>query len=232
MELRGEPRGGVTEGAGCLDLRWTGSSVRGYRDALTQYLTAMPINQLLWFAIPGGILIAAFIPFHWDLMRGNWQLIIASAPLVGYIINQSVRMCQEQFRSWEKPENRKVIQRIKDSLSWDRPFLVWELTIYGKGFPKQLLEHLRGMWLYLISFWTVIASASIGIIVLIVEAHLSSRPWTTGVSLLLIVYVFVILIFWRKKSLTYCTLVRQEEAIFKIYEKLFRETRNSLTFSR
>ena len=97
------------------------------------------MNDLIWYSIPGAIVIMPFIQTHSDSISSEkWLIgiIIVGIPVVGFIIHQMWRTIYESFGGF-KSNRRKVIRAIIEHDNWgikfkEDAFLVWELTFYSK----------------------------------------------------------------------------------------------------
>jgi hypothetical protein len=188
------------------------------------------MNELIWFSIPGAVGLWAL---HLVFPHEDWNnkvVVIASAPVLGFILHQLYRVIFESTRGWEK-DARPVLALIRETYkiadSQERmPFLIWETTFYSNDIPKAFREHNRNSWHYVMSFRSVaFTSAFSGLAVGFVRTfwRASSMPF---LQLGLLALLF--LLFWQKGRLTYLSLTRQECSAFRRYRKAFDDTRRAL----
>lgn len=188
------------------------------------------MNELIWFSIPGAVglwaLHLAFPQEEWN----NKLLVIASAPVLGFILHQLYRTLFESKRGWET-NARPVVAliretyKIKDSEK-HKPFLIWETTFYSAGIPGAFRDHNRNAWHYVMSFRSVaFTSALSGLALAFVPTF-----WKTSSLPVLWLGLFgaLFVLFWQKGRLTYLSLTRQECATFHHYRKNFDDTKNLL----
>jgi hypothetical protein len=189
------------------------------------------MNELIWFSIPGAVglyaLHLAFPDSNWD----NKVLVIASAPVLGFILHQFYRTIFEARRGWET-DSRPVLALIRgvykiDNSDKQMPFLIWETTFYSKAVPDSFRNHNRNSWHYVMSFRSVaFASAVSGVVLACVPAF-----WQTSnlpvAQLALFAGLFVL--FWQKSRLTYSSVTKQECAAFRRHREGFDDTHGAMT---
>lgn len=114
------------------------------------------MNELIWFSVPGAVgLYALHLAFPGNSSNGG-LLVIASAPILGFILHQLYRTVFEACHGWETLR-RPVLALIKKEYNLDDgnprlPFLIWETSFYSDGVPDSFREHNRSGWHYVMSF--------------------------------------------------------------------------------
>lgn len=190
------------------------------------------MQQLIWYSIPGGITIVAFLLVqNSTITNATVAGAIVGSPLIGFILHQFSRVIFETFYGYES-KRRKIIKTIvqifadptsKMTSYVKIAFLAWELTLYSESIPESFREHDRGCWHYILSFWSMCISALIGFGFLLYKfpKGMISIFW-------LVIYAAVALLFALKAFLTTRSIETQEIAIFHIYRDVFEKTFISL----
>ena len=123
------------------------------------------MNELIWFSIPGAVLLYAARILFPSLRASPDALVIAAAPVIGFLFHQLYRTLFELCGGWESPR-RAVLSAIRSAYAisdTDRHtiFLIWETTIYSDGIPDGFRDHDRGTWHYIMSFRSISLSAAL-----------------------------------------------------------------------
>ncbi len=192
------------------------------------------MNELIWFSIPGAILLVALYHVLPGMENVNSLLTVTGAPVIGYIVHQTYRTLFEIQGGWESSK-REVLNVIASTYKLTgngmrQPFLVWETTFYSEGIPNSFRDHNRGSWHYIMSFRSVSFSALIAAVLftarILTEFFLGSCSLKCGDTTLIFIVISLILamLFWKKASLTYSSLTRQEVAAFHEYREAFDKT--------
>ena len=189
------------------------------------------MNDLIWFSIPGAVALyalhLAFPGCHWD----NEVLVVASAPVLGFVVHQLFRTIFEVWGCWQT-ERRPVIRlirkeyKIETSEKW-MPFLIWETTFYSDCIPDSFRQHNRNSWHYVISFWSVaLTSALFGVAL---ASVLAFRQTSSIPVVQLACFAVLFVLFSCKGLLTYLSLGKQECAAFRRYRSRFDKTHREMT---
>lgn len=191
------------------------------------------MEQLIWYTIPGGIALAAFILTHLaQISTSQVVAAVAASPIVGFVLHQAARTIFEFFYGYDSERRRVVallMERINDGEE-DRTclrrkaFLTWELTFYSNDVPEAYRQHDRGSWHYIMSFWSVCIAAAIGIVVILSSP--SSRVEMYG---WILVYVCIGVLFVVKALLTIRSISEQEVALVRKYKDAFLATAGQLS---
>lgn len=194
------------------------------------------MKDLIWFSIPGAILILPIIfLFNGDLQSEDSfiGIILVSVPVCGFILHQAWRLIFEAFGGFSS-KKRKVIHeiqnkdwKIKKQLNRYDAFHVWELTFYSCGIDPSFRDHDRGAWHYIMSFLSCFVASIFGILLFIYDylrdPCLKSFQW-----IWVIIYILIAIIFFFKARLTRDSLEQQEIAILKLHEDKFQTTAEDL----
>ena len=188
------------------------------------------MNELIWFSVPGAVgLYALHLAFPGNSSNGG-LLVIASAPILGFILHQLYRTVFEACHGWETIR-RPVLTLIKKEYNLDDanprlPFLIWETSFYSDGVPDSFRENNRSGWHYVMSFRSIaFASAIAGIALACIPAFWQSTEMP-GAQIGL--FGALALLFWLKGRLTYSSLTDQECAAFRRYRPAFDSTRETM----
>jgi hypothetical protein len=95
------------------------------------------MNTLIWFSIPGAVAVYSLYMSIPQFKALPSSLVIASAPVIGFLIHQLYRTVFEWIGGWENIK-RPVLRLISEEYkipSFQKneslPFLIWEITFYG-----------------------------------------------------------------------------------------------------
>ena len=188
------------------------------------------MNELIWFSIPGALVVYAARLSIPEVHTAPDALIIASAPVVGFLFHQLYRAIFESCGGWES-NSRRVLFEIRAAYKipdddQHAPFLIWETTFYSDRISNSFRDHNRGAWHYIMSFRSIVLSAAFaGLLLAVTPAF-----WTTAFNPLLhmVSYVGIFGLFCLKSHLTHDSLTRQEIACFHRYRPAFDETQKVL----
>lgn len=190
----------------------------------------MLMNELIWFSIPGAVLLFAAGLLFPSLRAAPDTLLVAAAPVSGFLFHQFYRTVFELFGGWAS-SRRPVVAAIRSAYAipatdHNTPFLIWETTFYSDGIPESFRAHNRGAWHYIMSFRSIWWSSALGAICLLVVP----RFWGGASQSIGCVLSFVVVsvVFFLKAHLTYSSLGRQEVACFQHYRSAFDATRNAI----
>jgi hypothetical protein len=182
------------------------------------------VVQLIWFSVPGSLVVAALLFTGWwpDLKSSGAAFLTAGAvPLIGFVIHQVFRIVFEVSFGFEW-RGRKVISHIQqhwqnDRLDERKAFLIWESAFYSDQFPASFREHDRGAWHYILSFWS-------GSVAAVVAAAISiGYSWNA-----ILAFIAMAVVLGAKGFLTWRSLCEQEVQIFRRYRHVFQESRDAL----
>lgn len=189
------------------------------------------MDQLIWFSIPGAVFlfaVASIFPTSFNT-EPKIIILVASVPVVGFIIHQTFRLIFELTGGFAR-KSRKVLAYLSTRFSEHegsridnvKAFLIWETTFYSSKFPAAFRDHDRGSWHYILSFWSICASALIAGVFCVVFFFV-----TRQVNLLWVgIGEFAIaLIFWLKGNTSYRSLNNQEVWVVRSNYELFAETK-------
>jgi len=188
------------------------------------------MSELIWYSIPGAIVIFALYLVSPSICSSQAVVIIASTPVLGYVVHQLYRTIFELFRGWES-SRRPVLKMIRDTYNLDSsernsPFLIWETTLYSDKIPNAFRDHNRASWHYVMSFRSIcFASVISGFIIACFPKFWSYQSHPV---LIICGFLAIGIIFWLKGKLTYLSLTRQECAAFKKYNEAFKCTRERI----
>jgi hypothetical protein len=144
------------------------------------------MSELIWFSIPGALILLALGDLQPNPLEAvDATLVIASAPVIGFLIHQFFRMlfelriCRGYLGGYAGPW-RRINQRIATEYKLGKDYrtahLIWEVTFYNNA-ADGFREHDRGCWHYVMSFYSTTTAAVIGIIVLLAwgeQSHASN----------------------------------------------------------
>jgi hypothetical protein len=184
------------------------------------------LNDLIWFAVPGAILLAAFRVAAPGLLPLSDLLTAAAVPILGFVLHQIYRTLFESLGGWHS-HRRKVIAAIKSEFGHSdtiRSYLVWELVFYSNAVDASFRDHDRGAWHYIMSFRSSALSAGVGAsLVILAGPHESvsrffvAAPFMAGAAL-----------FGWKSHLTWRLLQEQEVAFFRLNHGFFASAHEKL----
>jgi hypothetical protein len=198
------------------------------------------MNKLIWFSIPGAIIILPLILMVPNIGK-DWIIGLIGIPILGFIIHQLWRTIFELLGGF-KSEKREIIKAIKNwnkNIKENEAFLVWEMTFYSEVVDKSFREHDRGAWHYIMSFYTCSIASGLSILIMIASniinyliynnCFTNIKPLDLPCSCCLIVIFFILgFLFFAKAKLTSESIDRQELALLKIFEEDFKNTARKL----
>jgi hypothetical protein len=185
------------------------------------------MEQLVWYSIPGALFMFTLSLFYPELKEDSLVAVaIGGTPIIGFIIHQAWRTLFELFGGFHHKRRMIILEIMKQyGISTDSrlAFLIWEITFYSDKLPSSFRDHDRGVWHYVMSFWSVVlASAlSIGAIYSLSAVTGTSIQNTISWSLFFLAIGATFLI---KGILSACSIGRQEVGVFKKYREHFDET--------
>lgn len=194
------------------------------------------MQELIWFSIPGFVMAAAIVAVWPSSIDSEPKTVlwIVLVPVIGYIIHQLFRLIFEATDGFAR-KSRTVLHHISTVLAprenipapdLKQAFLVWETVFYSDEFPAPFRDHDRGAWHFILSFWSISFSATIALILCLIDYFfISSDEYLLGIAF---GEFSIALIFYLKGGSTYQSLTRQETAIVYNYEKIFLATLKKL----
>jgi len=131
------------------------------------------MDKLIWFSIPGGIAVFSIGLVLPIIFNGSYVgITIVAIPILGFIIQQVWRLFFELFWGYNS-KNRNIISTLmRDyNLNNNDAFLLWELTLYSENISDSFRNHDRGVWHYVMSFYSCSLASIISIyIICLVES--------------------------------------------------------------
>jgi hypothetical protein len=186
------------------------------------------MNELIWFSIPGAIVILPIALIISDrFLCKDWVtgLIIVGVPVLGFIIHQFWRFMYE-FCGGYSSRRRIVIKTIKNNFGITKSkdaFLIWEITFY-KQVDESFRAHDRGAWHYIMSFYSCMLASIFSILIMLLNFSIIYSQISNVFWILIILYLLVGILFIGKAKLTGRSLEDQEKAILTIDEIKFKQT--------
>ena len=189
------------------------------------------MNQLIWFSIPGAIVMFPLVPIMPDkFLDKEWiiGLIIIGIPVLGFIIHQLWRTIYEACGGY-RSMRRRVIKAIINKKDWNitnrtDAFLVWEMTFYSKAIHESFREHDRVSWHYLMSFYACSTASAISIIIIIINHRIPNYS--------IALFAAICIMFIWKAKLTGKLLERQELTLLEIKEDDFKSNASKVLISK
>lgn len=190
------------------------------------------MDELIWFSIPGAVISFAVIMVFPEVINtdSKFVAIVFLSPLIGFVIHQSYRLVFELTGGFAR-KSRTVIDRILKELATEEnialknresAFMVWEITFYSEGFPSPFMNHDRGAWHYILSFWSITFAAVLSMLFCIL-AYFTFAPVPNS-AIAAILELVIGLIFYYKGLTSYRSLCAQEVAITHTHKELFVKT--------
>jgi hypothetical protein len=180
-----------------------------------------PVQDLIWFSVPGSIGVLTLGLLFPSVAAIAPAILIASAPMLGFVLHQSYRTLFELTGGWESGD-RSVLALIGTEYDVEderTQFLIWETTFYSEGIPAPFREHNRAAWHYVMSFWSVAFTSFISAVALAITPLIF--PQIDAPVPAVIAGFLMTAIFWLKGRQTYASLTRQEVAAFAAHKKAF-----------
>ena len=194
------------------------------------------MEELIWFSIPGAVFTIALVTIFPSLIESDAKSVVLalSVPVTGFIIHELFRLLFELTGGFAR-KSRKVIDFLMQEIapteniklsSRESAFMVWEITFYSDGIPSSFLNHDRGAWHYLLSFWGISMTAFIAACFCLI-AYFVVRQGTIPIWVALFEALVGVTFYWKGLT-TYRSLVEQEIAIVKMHKELFVKTLKAL----
>lgn len=184
------------------------------------------MNDLIWFSVPGAILLVAISISVPAILPSDGTVLIGLAPIVGFIVHQSLRVIFESLGGWHF-KAREVVSVISNTYQLANrkdAFLVWELAFYSDNIPAPFRDHDRGAWHYILSFSSCCFAAFLGgILVALVPPQVSRMLHLETVAFFVLGGLFLV-----KAFLTFRSLNGQEVAFFLMYRDDFNKAHGAL----
>ena len=126
------------------------------------------MRDLVRWALPGLVLVA---PLSWLLGAGAppWPLWLAAAPVLGFVLHQSVRTGWEGrengFRNRRRPALALIIERGNLSQradSGDLAYQVYEVVFYQRADWQAARDHAHRCWDVVFLCWSMSFAAAVG----------------------------------------------------------------------
>lgn len=201
------------------------------------------MNQLIWFSIPGSILIGAMLIIFSPCFSTSGDflykelssiILVLAVPITGFVAHQLFRLVFELSGGFSR-KSRTVLKYIANDLaatvdipklSIHNAFLVWEITFYSDAFPSSFRNHNRNTWHYILSFWGMSLSLLMAYMMVINRGSISvcNESLYLDYNWLLSGLLIAAVLFYWKGSLSHISLKMQELAIAHKYRKLFTDT--------
>jgi hypothetical protein len=204
------------------------------------------MQQLMWFSIPGGLLVTAAWLWRPSLVGEDPNEVLLAAIVVGagFIANQVWRSIFERFFGYHD-KKRAAFVRIQELLGlgarpndpaegakWDAnrdDHNTFHLNLYSDAIPSSFREHNRGSWHYYIglrtSAWTSVSCALFLLFMTLANLCGSWAPFADSVQWRCLLgfigfTALAVLLFW-KSLLTKAGIDLLEVAIVTAYRQLF-----------
>lgn len=181
------------------------------------------MQELIWFSIPGALVMAALWLVCPRFSAVDPALGIALAVVLGFVVHQTFRVAFELSGGWAS-RFRPVIREIRKSGSHSplQAFLIWELTLYADDTAAAFRDHDRNAWHFVMSFWATALAAVLGGLIVMRSDTPEAATWRWG-------FAAVAVVFALKGFLTARSISQQEIAMLKLRDKKFKATETALT---
>jgi len=182
------------------------------------------MNELIWFSVPGAIVLVALSLSGGDVLPKDGTALVGLAPVVGFTIHQLFRVVFEAAGGWHW-KHRSVVTEIASAYGLRErhdAFLVWELAFYSNDIPEPFRAHDRGAWHYTLSFLSCTLAAVLS------GMLLAFLPPGVCVLNLQSTLLATALLFGIKAYQTFRVLNRQEVALFTTHRETFNTVRDRL----
>jgi len=187
------------------------------------------MEELIWFSMPGAVLAAAIVTLWPTTVDTEPKAImwVVLVPAIGFIVHQFYRLIFEMTGGYAR-KSRTVLQHIISVLAPhknivlsapQKAFLVWETAFYSEQFPAAFRDHDRGVWHYILSFWSISLSGIVSCLLAAIGFLFVSS--TSPVLFVAVAELVITLLFYLKGRSKYSSLVKQEVALVYSHKELF-----------